>query len=93
MPSVPHAITFRGEELTKRVAYGIKHIENRNLSIGDNTIVAIAVGKKAAEITEVAALHATLKTHNPPADLYPLTDPTMRGIYHRHMQDKSHPNT
>ena len=34
---------------------------------------------KAAEITEVAALHATPKTPNPPADLYPLTDPTMRG--------------
>ena len=79
MPNVTHAVTFRGEELAKLVAYGIKHIENRNFSIGDNTIVAIAVGKKAAEIKEVDALHTTLKTHNLPADLYPLTDPTMRG--------------
>jgi hypothetical protein len=66
---VTHAITFRGEELAKLVAYGTKHIENRNFSIGDNTIVAIALGKKAAEIKEVDALHTTLKTHNLPADV------------------------
>ena len=70
-----HAVTFRGEELAKLVTY----IENRNFSIGDNTLVAIAVGKQAAANKEVEALHTILKTHNPPADLYPLTDPTMRG--------------
>ena len=79
VPNVTHAITFRGEELAKLVAYGIKHIENRNFRIGEDTIVAIAVGKKAAEIKEVDALHAILKTYDSPADLYPLTDPTMRG--------------
>ena len=74
-----HAITFRGEELAKLVTYGIKHIENRNFSIGNNALIAIAVGKQAADNSEVEALHAILKTHSPPADLYPLTDPTMRG--------------
>ena len=74
-----HAITFLGEEIAKLVTYGIKHIENRNFSIGDNTLIAIAVGKQAADNSEVEALHAILKTHSPPADLYPLTDPTMRG--------------
>jgi len=79
VPNVTHAITFRGEELAKLVAYGIKHIENRDFRIGEDTVVAIAVGKKAAEIKEVDALHAILKTYDSPADLYPLTDPTMRG--------------
>ena len=74
-----YAITCRGEELAKLITYGVKHIENRNFRIGDNTLVAIAVGKQAAEIKEVDALHAILRTHDSPADLYPLTDPTMRG--------------
>ena len=76
---VTHAITFRGEELAKLVSYGIKHIENRNFRIGNNALIAIAVGKQAADDSEVEALHAILKTHSPPADLYPLTDPTIRG--------------
>ena len=74
-----HAITFRGEELAKHVTYGITHIENLNFSIGDNTLVAIAVGKQTADNKEVEALHTILKTHSPPADLNPLTDSTMRG--------------
>ena len=77
---VTHAITFRGEEIAKLVACGIKHyIENRNFSIGNGTLVAIAVGKKAADPKEVAALHTILTPHNPPVDLLTLTEPTMRG--------------
>ena len=74
-----YAITFRGEELAKLITYGVKHIENRNFRIGDDTLIAISVGKQAAEIKEMDALHATLRTHDSPADMYPLTDPMLRG--------------
>jgi hypothetical protein len=77
--NVTHAITFRGEEIAKLVACGIKYIENRNFSIGNGTLVAIAVGKKAADPKEMAALHTILTPHNPPVDLLTLTEPTMRG--------------
>ena len=76
---VTHAITFRGEEIAKLVACGIKHMENRNFSIGNGKLIAIAVGKKAADPKEVAALHTILTPHNPPVDLLTLTEPTMRG--------------
>ena len=77
--NITHAITFRGEEIAKLVACGIKHIENRNFSIGNGTLIAIAVGKKAADPKEVAALHTILTPHNPSVDLLTLTEPTMRG--------------
>ena len=53
--------------------------KNRNFSIENDTLVAIAVGKKAADPKEVAALHTILTPHNPPVDLLALTEPTMRG--------------
>ena len=76
---VKYAITCRGEEIAKLITYGVKYIENRNFRIGDNTLIAISVGKQAAEIKEVDALHATLRTHDSPVDMYPLTDPMLRG--------------
>ena len=76
---VKYAITCRGEEIAKLITYGVKHIENRNFRIGDNTLIAISVGKQAAEIKEVDALHAILRTHDSPVDMYPLTDPMLRG--------------
>jgi len=76
---VKYAITCRGEEIAKLITYGVKYIENRNFRIGDNTLIAISVGKQAAEIKEVDALHTILRTHDSPVDMYPLTDPMLRG--------------
>ena len=63
---VTHAITVRGSELGLLLADAIKWIENRNFSLGDGELIAIAVGQKDATPDEVAKLQEMMPPDAPP---------------------------